>query len=294
MSARSAGWPRPAPSTSTGRCASRSTTLLIVGNLKTAVQHCVDGTSHVAAFLDVRTALSLAEIDEDDARRQAMVEQGRIAFDVVRDWFARPAGNDRGMADRIPFLPCDREDYTAASSHETYPRKQLENWTSDDASERTALLRPDRPADVAAVSPARYRKRSPPPSTIRSTPCGAICTTPSNPCSQSSIGQLRDNPDIDGPPPCARILLFWIVVYERAPDLGADDPRLADWNAVRAAIGALLDRYDARERGGKVSILQREERFTVLHEWPDRGWDYEGGYEFDTTYSIRITAATPR
>jgi hypothetical protein len=100
---------------------------LVVGNLKHATQHCRDGTSHVAAFIDIRTALSVAEIDEDDARRQAMIEQGRIAYDVVRAWFDQPAGNDHGMADRIPFLPCDREDYTAraADAYVASTRRQV-------------------------------------------------------------------------------------------------------------------------------------------------------------------------
>jgi len=85
---------------------------LVVGSLKHSGKTIVADTGERreinGTFYDVRTALPA-----DDVKNQDMLEQGRIASDVVARWLATSSDpeDDNKFADRIPFLPRRNDDY---------------------------------------------------------------------------------------------------------------------------------------------------------------------------------------
>ena len=92
--------------------------LLVVGLLVTGALHRVMKTASSGrlleeTFFDVRTVLSA---DELGVSKQAQLEQGRIAAEVVAEWlsaFEDPHLDERELARRIPSLPRREDSYPA-------------------------------------------------------------------------------------------------------------------------------------------------------------------------------------
>jgi hypothetical protein len=80
--------------------------VLVVGSLKHSLKP-MDGGPLNGTFYDVRTALPAEEVHNLE-----MLEQGRIASQVVTSWFTDPPDDDSKLADQIPFLPRRPDDYT--------------------------------------------------------------------------------------------------------------------------------------------------------------------------------------